>query len=152
MAGAGFSAKDVELLLQKLTIKDGPALTEDDRGKLITILTAVRAASSSSSQRPVLTDAEIGDTELRDLLTQLLHSFTPGSSPGSITQINIFSKISPIGDPGGGGPKISPAEPAGGHTHSAGAPIHPPKISPAGDPDEGGTPPGAGGGAEGGGT
>jgi hypothetical protein len=123
MASPGFSAEDVVLLRQKLT--DDLPLTRDDRRRLIDILDAVTDTPASGSRRTTLSEAEIGNAELRDLLTQFLDAFTPGNSPGSVTQINIFSKISPGGDPGKGGPPPPPPPP-------------PPKISPAGDPGEGG--------------
>ena len=113
MAGnPGFSADDVENLRQKLT--NTPGLTDPERRLLDAIFDTARASAGapSGSQPTTLSDAEIGTAELRDLLTQFLDAFTPGNSPGSVTQINIFSKISPAPPGGGDRPgKISPAPP-----------------------------------------
>lgn len=101
MAGPGFSAEDVDRLRQKLTNELDPPLAEQELELLGVIFDAASAGAASSSQPPALTTVEVGNEELRQLLDQLVDAFTPGTSPGSITQINVFN-IRPVG--GGDGP------------------------------------------------
>ena len=104
MAGPGFSAEEVESLRRKLTELNLP-LTDHERELLDAVFNAAgsRVAATFGRARTTSTDVEIGNDELREMLTQILDAFTPGNNPGSVTQINIFSKIHPGGTSGGGG-------------------------------------------------
>jgi hypothetical protein len=119
MASSGFSTDDVRRLREKLN--EGQELDREDRERLVAILDAVSAGARAATgiQRTTLTDAEIGNEELRDLLAQLRDAFSPGDNPASMTQINIFSKITPHAEPGGRTPDSGTS--GGGGTAGGGA-------------------------------
>jgi hypothetical protein len=97
MAGRELRAEEVDRLREKLTNDLVPPLADEERELLLAIFSAASDSVMAvpGSERTILTRVELENDEIRQLLEQLLSAFTPGESPGAVTQVNIFSKIHP---------------------------------------------------------